>query len=372
MSGIGSWLRRHWLETAWGLFSVANVVFILSLSAWETIPFHFIWVSLTLVYGFRVWPVRTTGVVLGGVMVVTAIALVVSIEQSRQSPDELAEVPLMAAMFVAMVWHARRHHAATDEVRRLAESEHRLRERERDFARKASHELRTPITVARGHAELIRASADSEETARDAEVVLDELSRLARISERLLILAAADSPGFLHRRPVDLGELIGDRANRWMTTASRDWRLNLSADGTLLADQERLETALDALLENAVKFTREGDPITIEASSDGPMALVSVADAGEGIPPDQLESIFEGFARVEPSTVSKPRGTGLGLAMVKAIVEGHGGTVEVRSRPGLGATFVLRLPWLTRAAIAPPPEPVEPPSRSPSEAAASA
>jgi signal transduction histidine kinase len=372
MSGIGSWLRRYWLEAAWGLFSIANVAVILSLSAWETIPFHFIWVSLTLVYGFRVWQVRTTSVVLGVVMVVTAIALVFSIQQSRQPPDELAEVPLMAAMFVAMVWHARRHHAATEEVRRLAESEHRLRERERDFARKASHELRTPITVARGHAELIRAGAGSEEVARDAEVVLDELNRLAWISERLLILAAADSPGFLHKQPLDLGELIGGRANRWAATARREWRLNVSADGTLLADQERLETALDALLENAVKFTQEGDPIIIEASSDGSMAVVSVEDGGEGIPSDQLESIFEGFARVERSTASKPRGTGLGLAIVKAIVEAHGGSVEVHSRLGRGATFVLRLPWLTRAAVLSPPEPVRAPSRSESGAATSA
>jgi two-component system OmpR family sensor kinase len=372
VSGIGSWLRRYWLETAWGLFSVANVVVILSLSAWETIPFHFIWVSLTLVYGFRVWPVRMTGVVLGVVMVITAIALVVSIQQSRQSPDELAEVPLMAAMFVAMVWHARRHHAATEEVRRLAENEHRLRERERDFARKASHELRTPITVARGHAELIRASAGSEELARDAEVVLDELGRLARISERLLILAAADSPGFLHKRPVDLGELIEGRANRWTATVCREWRLTLSADAMLLADQERLETALDALIENAVKFTHEGDPITIETSSDGHHALVSVADGGEGIPSDQLESIFEGFARVEPSILSKPRGTGLGLAIVKAIVEAHGGSVEVHSALGRGATFVLRLPWLTRAAVVPLPETGSAPSRSASGASTGA
>src|ERR1051325_1726324 len=241
MSAIASWLRKLWPETAWALFSLANVLVIFSLSEWETVPFHFIWVSLTILYGFRVWGVRTTTVVLSLVMAVTGVALIWSIEHSNQAPDELTEVPLMAAMFVAMVWHARRHQAATEEVRRLAESERRLRERERHFVRNASHELRTPITVARGHAELIRTASEGDEVIKDVEVVLDELKRLSRISERLLIIAAAEHQGLLHLRPVDLGELIATTANRWTATADRAWRLSVLADGTMPADQERLE-----------------------------------------------------------------------------------------------------------------------------------
>src|SRR5439155_951690 len=115
-----------------------------------------------------------------------------TVTRGHERLDELTEVPLMAGMFVAMVWHARRRQAALQEVSRLAENEHRMLERERDFLRDASHELRTPVTVARGHADLIREAASDDQIARDAEIVLDELARLSRISERLLLLARAD------------------------------------------------------------------------------------------------------------------------------------------------------------------------------------
>ena len=156
MSGIGSTLRRRWVEVAWGVFAAANVTAIVLMSRWETIPFHFVWVSLTLVYGFRHWRFRTTMLLLLVVIASTGAALAVSIARGHQGPDELAEVPLMAAMFLAMVWHAVRRQAAVEEAGRLAASEHRLLMGQREFVRDASHELRTPITVARGHAELIR------------------------------------------------------------------------------------------------------------------------------------------------------------------------------------------------------------------------
>jgi two-component system, OmpR family, sensor kinase len=246
------------------------------------------------------------------------------------------------------VWHARRHQAATEEVRRLADSERRLRERERDFVRNASHELRTPITVARGHAELIRSATGDEQVTRDVEVVLDELKRLSRISERLLIIAAAEHHGFLHRRPVDLGELIATTANRWTATADRAWRLSVPADGTMLADQERLETALDALIENALKFTGDGDAIVISSRMEGEHVIIQVTDHGCGIDPHQIESIFDRFTRA-PTQGHDRGGTGLGLAMVKAIVGAHGGTVEVRPGRDRGTTFILRLPGIITA-----------------------
>src|SRR5215207_1109764 len=104
MSGIASTLRRRWVEVAWGAFAAASVAVIVMLTDWETIPFHFVWVSLTLVYGFRHWRFRTTMFLLLVVIAVTGAALAVSIARGHQGPDELAEVPLMAAMFLAMVW----------------------------------------------------------------------------------------------------------------------------------------------------------------------------------------------------------------------------------------------------------------------------
>ena len=121
----------------------------LAVPEWQTVPFHFIWVSLTVLYGYRLWAPRPTAALLAAVGVATAAAVVATGDLSTQRLNELAEVPLMAAMFMVMVWHARRRHEALRQVERSAE-------REREFVRDASHELRTPITVARGHAELIR------------------------------------------------------------------------------------------------------------------------------------------------------------------------------------------------------------------------
>src|SRR5947209_379987 len=187
MSGTASTLRKHWVEVAWAAFAAINFAAMPFTGEWETVPFHFVWVSLTIVYGFRVWRPWPTVGALSGVVVVSGVALIGMSGRGQVATAELTEVPLMGAMFVAMVWHARRRHAALEELRRVTE-------RERDFVRDASHELRTPITIARGHAELIRAAAGGDQTPADVEIVLDELSRLERVAERLLLLAAVEHP----------------------------------------------------------------------------------------------------------------------------------------------------------------------------------
>lgn len=354
MSAIASKLRSHWVEAAWGAFAAANVAVIVLLERWETIPFHLVWVSLTLVYGFRVWRLRTTMAVLLVVMLVTGGALVWTVTRGHESLDEVAEVPLMAAMFVAMVWHARRRQAAAEEARRLAENEHRLLERQREFVRDASHELRTPITVARGHAELIRAENRETQTSEDITVVLDELDRLERLSERLLILAAAEHPGFLALAMVQVEPLVLGTARRWEPTANRDWLVDVAADGSIRADRDRLAIALDALIENAVKATDEGERIRIAASHTDGSLVIEVADAGVGIDRGQLARVFDRFSRLDAARARGKGGTGLGLAIVKAIAEAHGGSVSVDGEPGRGATFRIHLPGFR--SVGEPPE----------------
>src|SRR5256885_2270739 len=130
--------RFLWIDVAWGIFALLNLVAIYVFAEWETVPFHFIWVSLTILYGFRVWQLRSTLILLGVIIVITGILLIIDIAKGAQPLDELTEVPLMSAMFLAMVWHARRRLVATEAMRRVSDENLRLLERERRFIQNAS------------------------------------------------------------------------------------------------------------------------------------------------------------------------------------------------------------------------------------------
>jgi signal transduction histidine kinase len=281
-------LRRRAVELGWIAFVGVNALAMLRWEDWETVPFHFIWVSLTLLYGFRVWRVGATLAVLGVVVFVTGGLIMLDIHHGTQQWGELTEVPLMSAMFFAMVWHARRRQQAAEALEALAASQASLLERQERFLHDASHELRTPVTIARGHLDLLGDAAGAE-----VAVALDELARIERIVDRLLLLAKADQPDFLMADELDLEPFLEDIFMRWSEVADRAWRLGPLPAGRLPADEEALRIALDALLENAVKYTEPGGTIEIGATArDGHVAL-SIADDGCGIPRDALERVFD-------------------------------------------------------------------------------
>ena len=335
--------RVRWYDVAWIVFSLANLYAMLLWPDWETVPFHFIWVSLTILYGFRVWKARPTGVILAFVMVLTGALIWIDVSKNVTPLDELTEVPLMAAMFVAMVWHARRRLTAMEETERVSMANLRLLERERRFVQDASHELGTPITVALGHAELIQRSAEDSTLAEDAAVIADELMRLRRLAVRLLLLAGTEDPEFLHAQPVDVETIVVDAVRRW-TATPRHWLLGSTEEATVVADADRLKVALDALIENAVNHTREPDTIEVAIRRRGAQAVISVRDTGAGIPAADLDRIFDRFARADPGRSRNTGGFGLGLSIVKAIVDAHGGEVRVNSAVGVGTTFEILLP----------------------------
>ncbi len=341
--------RLHWIDVAWIAFAVANLAGMFVFAEWETVPFHFIWVSLTLLYGFRVWALRRTMVTLVAVMVATAGFILIDVFREAQPADEITEVPLMAAMFVAMVWHARRRASAMEQTQRMYEANSRLLERERQFIQDASHELRTPITVALGHAELIQKGADDALVAEDANVVVDELMRLRRLAERLLLLAASEHPHFLRRSRLDVESTVVDTVRRW-TPVERRWVLGELEEATVDADPDRLALALDALIENAVKHTGPEDSVTFSVRHRDGMVVIGVADTGTGISPSDQSRIFDRFARPDPGRSREGGGVGLGLAIVKTVAEAHGGWVAVRSDPGKGSVFELAVPISGRPA----------------------
>jgi signal transduction histidine kinase len=340
------WLRRYRVELLWVAFAITNYAVMIAWPTWETVPFHFVWISVTLLYGFRVWPVRATLLGLACVMTATGVSIGFDAFRGIQLWGELFEVPLMAAMFLAMVWHARRRVDAQHIAEQRAEEGRSLLARQERFIHDASHELRTPVTIARGHLELLRG-----ETGRtpELEVALDELARIDAITGRLLLLATVDQPDFVRPVETELEPFLEELFMRWSEVAPRSWRLGTLAPGSLLVDPERLRVALDALIENAVKYTQPPAAIELRACPSGPGRVsIEVRDEGCGVPAPALSLIFERFARADPARTRSAGGVGLGLAIADAIVKAHGGSCGVLST-GHGSVFALRLPHFTAA-----------------------
>ena len=200
-----------------------------------------------------------------------------------------------------------------------------------------SHELRTPVTIAQGHLELLAAARS-----RSAIVIaLDELGRIERIIARLLLLAKTGHATFLAPTEIDVEQFVEDIFVRWSEVAPRSWRLGPTFKGRSGRTKRSLRAAMDALVENAVKFTDVGDPVELRARSLDFGLVIDVIDGGPGIDPDKTERIFERFGRGDDARTRTAGGVGLGLAIVQAVAQVHGGSCRVASRPG-HTVFSLR------------------------------
>jgi two-component system OmpR family sensor kinase len=234
-----------------------------------------------------------------------------------------------------------------DEVAQLAETFNDMLGRlevafatQRRFIDDAGHELRTPITIVRGHLELL--DEDPTQRRETVALVLDELDRMSRIVNDLLVLAKAQQPDFLELATVDLGALTAEVHAKSEALAEREWRLESRGRGLIVADRQRLTQALVQLAQNAAQHTCDGDVIALGSIVENGEARFWVRDRGPGIPLDDQQRIFDRFAR--GSQGQRAEGAGLGLAIVRAIAEAHQGRLELYSRPGAGATFTLVVP----------------------------
>ncbi|HEX2403600.1 MAG TPA: HAMP domain-containing sensor histidine kinase, partial [Acidimicrobiia bacterium] len=213
---------------------------------------------------------------------------------------------------------------------------------QRAFIDDAGHELRTPITIIRGNLEVSGDDPDEWQGAKP--LVLDELDRMGRIVDDMLLLAKAEQPDFLQLGPIDLAEFTEEVAAKVRPLADRDWKLEEKAHVVIDADRQRLTQAMVNLARNAVQHTAPGDLIALGSSANGGAARIWVRDQGPGVALDQHDLIFKRFARGRGSRRASD-GAGLGLSIVRAIAETHGGRVELTSAPGFGATFMLVLPF---------------------------
>ncbi|HUW97058.1 MAG TPA: ATP-binding protein [Anaerolineae bacterium] len=258
-----------------------------------------------------------------------------------------------------------------EEIRRLATSFNAMareveasRQAQRDFVANVSHDLKTPLTSIQGFSQAILdgTAASEESLLRAAQVIHEEADRMTRLVDDLLDLARIEAGQVvMAREPVALPSLLRDCAEKMALRAQQaDVRLEVHSEGepVVAGDRDRLAQVISNLLDNALKHTPSGGRITLTARplvvetvkrGEPPVSLaeVAVSDTGDGIPPEDLSRIFERFYRGDKSRGKSGRGAGLGLAIVREIVQAHGGKIGAESVLGLGTRITLTLPSLS-------------------------
>ncbi len=211
---------------------------------------------------------------------------------------------------------------------------------QRQFLDDASHELRAPLTVIRGHVELLEFETDPVERTAMITLITDEIERMSRIVEDLLLLAKSERPDFFTMASVDIGALTTDVLRKASVLCDRDWRLDSVAETVVRADEQRLTQALMQLAQNACEHTDEGASIRIGSEIENGRVRFWVHDTGPGVPPADAERIFERFVKGS----DRQAGSGLGLAIVSAIAQAHGGHARLAPDAGRGARFEIEIP----------------------------
>jgi signal transduction histidine kinase len=211
---------------------------------------------------------------------------------------------------------------------------------QRRFADDAGHELRTPITVIRGQLEVL--GDDPAEREATIRLVTGELDRMSRVVEDLLVLTKAEQPDFIQPHPIDLAEFTDELALKATALSARPVSATARDHAVVLGDRQRLTQAVMNLARNAVEHTPETAAVSLGGRANGEWARIWVADTGPGIPEADQARLFDRFARGEPGR-RRTGGAGLGLSIVKAIAEGHGGSVELESG-STGTTFTIVIP----------------------------
>lgn len=264
--------------------------------------------------------------------------ILVPVREVRQTAQAISESDLSRRIDV-------RGH---DEISELASTFNDMLDRlddafavQRRFIDDAGHELRTPITVIQGHLDTL--GDDPQERTRTLALLDDELGRVRRMVDDLITLARIERPDFLRPGPVDLGDLTRQIVDKARGLGERAWVVDQVADEPIWADEQRLTQAMLQMAENAVRHTTAGDRIAVGSAVVGDEVTLWVSDTGPGVPEDEQARIFERFVRGRDGR-RRSEGSGLGLSIVSAIAEAHGGRPRLVSPPGGGATFTIAIP----------------------------
>lgn len=287
-----------------------------------------------------------------------AMTAVSAEEGRRYISEEVVVIEELARRCATLTAAARSY----EEVRRArATAEAAVEQRER-FISTAAHELKTPLAVLLGNAQLLLRRAEQDYALdavnrRNLRIILAQAQRLNRLIATLLDVSRLESGRLVSvRLPVDLCHVAGQLAEELTPTLIRHViSLDLPDEPVLVAgDELRLEQVVQNLLHNAVKYSPRGGEIRVTVQRSENEALLSVADQGIGIPEAELPRLFQRYFRASNAEARQIRGMGFGLFIVREIVESHGGTVEVQSVEGSGSTFTVRLPlWAPGTSPAP-------------------
>jgi signal transduction histidine kinase len=328
------------VDVALAIFTVAMTALMMARPGHEAAPFHFLFAALALAYGYRLWPVKPALLVILAISLPSGWLMVDHASEGVLPPAELAEIPVMPLVLLAMVWHAQRRARALRQAKEMASRQLTGMQREREFFRDASHAIRTPVTIARGHLELAAAMSLPDEVQDALAVALRQLDRMSALSDRLLALSHLDAGDAVRPRPTDLAALVTNLGQDWSASADRRWIVDCEPTGLVMVDPEWIGLALDALLENAVHFTADHDEIRMSCRMTATTCTITVADSGPGIEPADLQHVFDRFwHRVPPSG---PKGSGLGLSMARSAAGAHGGSLTAAN--DRGAVFEFTLP----------------------------
>lgn len=340
-TGPSSRLFLPWIVVAAGCAVVMWIV-----PGEETVPYHVAWIGLASAYGIEAWPWRRT---VYSVIAFTAVTGGILFERAATGViawGETAEIPLMSILVLLVLWNVRRRHVAYGELSRLAERD-RLRAAQRErLSRMTSHEMRTPATIALGYADMLLRNETDERARSDLQVICDELRRLVLVGDRVIRMIRVHGEDEVRRH--DLGALLRATGERWSVVADRNWVVSCEPI-ELPCSAERLRACLDTLVENALRYTEDGDTVRIFAARQGTSVRIGVADSGPGMDPLQLQAVNRGHLSTgdidQPYLADDPKAqTGLGLALVHEAAQARGGRLVAGMSAEGGAMVMMVVP----------------------------
>ena len=337
---------RPRLFAPWLALALVCAVLMVVMPGGETVPYHLGWMAIALAYGLEAWPWGLALLGITAYTVLTGAILVLRAAGGIIAWEETTEIPMMSLLMLLVVWHIRRRHVAFAGLTEASRRDRARAAQREQLSRMTSHEMRTPATIAKGYAELLLQDETDPYRRDDLRVICEELDRLVLTSDRLVRMIRLE--GSDQRDLVDLDTLLQDTVERWSVVADRSWTSESSV-GAHPCHRERLRACLDTLVENAVRYTGEGDSIRISGTRCGDLVLIAVADSGPGLEQDLVQALNRDQVRPPGGdrgyrTADPKAQTGFGMAILHEVVRLEGGMVRAGvSREG-GALVVMAIP----------------------------